>query len=392
MLPTAFPTCLILAMLLLAPARAWSDEPTDSEPQPAVRVTFSDKDEQRTITGRVIVQDQEGGMLLEGQDGRRWVIEAANVLNREVLAAEFTPLTHDQLAEQTLAELPEGFSVHTTPHYVVCFNTSRAFAQWTSSLLERLHRAFTNYWENQGFEVREPEFPLVVIIYATADQYREASREELGSAAGSVIGYYNMLSNHVTMYDLTGAEAMRGDDAGRGSLKEINRMLTQPAAVPLVATVVHEATHQIAFNCGLQERLAEMPLWLVEGMAVYFEAPDLSSSRGWRGIGKVNYPRLRTFKQNMTTTRRLSVADMVADDKRFRESRTAVDAYADAWALNYYLIRYQPDQYVSYIQAMSKKLPLLPETPEARREEFQKHFGDIDDLERDFLKRMSRLK
>ena len=44
-----------------------------------------------------------------------------------------------------------------------------------------------------------------------------------------------------------------------------------------MATIVHEATHQIAFNCGMQQRYADIPLWLCEGMAVYFEAPDLAS-------------------------------------------------------------------------------------------------------------------
>jgi hypothetical protein len=91
-------------------------------------------------------------------------------------------------------------------------------------------------------------------------------------------------------------------------MREINEMLSQPAAVPLVATIVHEATHQIAFNCGLQQRYADIPLWLCEGMAVYFEAPDLTSTRGWRGIGRVNYPRLETFRKNVPNWREEQIA------------------------------------------------------------------------------------
>jgi hypothetical protein len=290
------------------------------------------------------------------------------------------------------AELPEGFESHITPHYVVCFNTSRAYAEWTSSLLERLHRAFTNYWTNQGVDIHEPEFPLVVIIYATSDQYRTASADELGSAAGSIIGYYSLTTNRVSMFDLTGAEAMREVTGSRALRRDINQMLTQPAALPLVATVVHEATHQIAFNCGLQTRLADLPLWLVEGMAVYFEAPDLSSSRGWRGIGKVNYPRLQTFQANLRRTGRSNLLSLIADDKRFRNPRTAVDAYADAWALNYFLIRYHPDQYVSYVQTLAAQPALVPSTAETRIETFRTHFGDPADIDREFRKRMARLK
>ena len=202
--------------------------------------------------------------------------------------------------------MPAGFRSYNTPHYVIVFDTSRTYAQWTSSLLERLHKAFTNYWEGQGIELHEPEFPLPVLLFATRQEYEQASREDLPGGTGTIIGFYSLRSNRVNMFDLTGVEALRGG-GGRGSIKEINQMLSQPAAVPLVATVVHEATHQIAFNCGLQQRYADIPLWLCEGMAVYFEAPDLASTHGWRGIGRVNYPRLETLPQNIcpigTTTR-----------------------------------------------------------------------------------------
>src|SRR4029079_15011438 len=116
-------------------------------------------------------------------------------------------------------------------------------------------------------------------------------------------------------------------------------MLSQPEAVPLVSTIVHEATLQIAFNSGLQTRFADLPLWLLEGMAVYFEAPDLTSARGWTGIGKVNYLRLETFRKNQAKWKVDSLMKMIGDDKLFRDSAAAGDAYADAWALNYYVFK-----------------------------------------------------
>src|SRR6185436_3178370 len=140
--------------------------------------------------------------------------------------------------------------------------------------------AFTNYWEGQGFELHEPEFPLPVYLFASRQQYDQASREDLPGGTGNIIGFYSLRSNRINMFDLTGVEAVRASNS-HGSMKELNVMLSQPAAVPLVATIVHEATHQIAFNCGLQQRYADIPLWLCEGMAVYFEAPDLASTRGW---------------------------------------------------------------------------------------------------------------
>jgi hypothetical protein len=159
-----------------------------------------------------------------------------------------------------------------------------------------------------------------------------------------------------------------------------------------VATVVHEATHQIAFNCGLQKRYADIPLWLCEGMAVYFEAPDLTSTRGWRGIGRVNYPRLETFRKNLPNWNDGTLAAMLRDSQRFRDPRTAADAYADAWALNYYLIKYEPKAYAEYLKALADKRPLIDDTPEERLAEFRAHFGDLDTLEQEFLKQMTRVK
>ena len=340
----------------------------------------------------MIVEASDGGVLLQTADGQLWTIEADEVVRRTRLDKPFAPLSHKELSEQLLADLPAGFRTHLTPHYVVAYNTSRAYAQWASSLLERLHKAFTNYWENEGLELREPEFPLPVLIFADRQAYDHFSRDDLPGGTGAIIGFYSLRSNRVNMFDLTGAEALRGDDARRGSMREINQMLSQPEALPLVATIVHEATHQITFNCGLQQRYADIPLWLCEGMAVYFEAPDLSSTRGWRGIGRVNYARLSTFRRNLSVWHNGSLTALLGDNRRFRDPRTAADAYADAWALNYYLIKYEPKAYTAYLEMLAKKTPFIEDGSETRMAEFREHFGDLSELEQRFLKQMSRVK
>ena len=378
-----------------AAVKSSSDEKTEEKPNDAEKVTFRQKGRQQTVKGRPIVEAADGGLLFQGVDGVLWSIERNELERRERLDAPFKPLTAQELSEQLLAESPAGFRTFTTTHYVVCYNTSRAYAQWTGSLLERLYKAFTNYWQNQGIEIHEPEFPLPVVVFANRLSYDQASRDDLPTGTGSIIGFYSLRSNRVNMFDLTGSEAVREANANanrRGSMREINQMLSQPAAMPLVATIVHEATHQIAFNCGMQTRYADIPLWLCEGMAVYFEAPDLSSSRGWRGIGRVNYPRLERFHKNLPAWNEGTLEEMLRDSRRFRDPRRAVDAYADAWALNYYLIKYEPKAYTAYLKDLSEKPPLIEDEPKERLEEFRKHFGDLRKLEQDFLKQMSRVK
>lgn len=368
-----------------------------NEPQ-AVRVEFTQDGRSREVVGRILIEAMDGSMLLEGDDGVLWTLERGEVQSRTELDRPFEPLSAKELGERMLATLPAGFRVHTTPHYVVCYNTSRAYAQWTSSLLERLLKAFINYWEKQGLEVREPEFPLPVLVFADRQMYDAASREDLPDGTGNIVGFYSLRSNCVNMFDLTGAEAVRdaasSRSAGqrRGSLRELNQMLSHPAAVPLVTTIVHEATHQIAFNCGLQTRYADIPLWQCEGMAAYFEAPDLSSSRGWRGIGRVNYPRLSRFQHNLPNWNDQTLRQLISADARLRNPNSAIDAYADAWALNYFLIKYRSRAYGDYLKALSEKPQLMQDEPETRAREFEKHFGDLESLEEEFLKQMSRLK
>jgi hypothetical protein len=370
--------------------------------RPVEEIQFRGDGGVQSAAGRVVVEAADGGLLLESSDGVLWTIQGDAVINRKPIDAPFQPLSAEELGERLLAGLPPGFRVHTTPHFVICYDTSREYAEWTSSLFERLYKAFTNYWQREGLELREPEFPLSAVVYADRGAYAIAARDELGGAAGNIVGYYSLQSNRVNMYDLTGAESLRGlttsRQAGaratanrRGSMREINQMLSQPAAVPLVATIVHEATHQITFNCGLQARFADVPLWLCEGMAMYFEAPDLASSRGWRGIGRVNYPRLETFRRNLPRWQPGSLDELLADNGRFRDSRSAVAAYADAWALNYYLIKYRSDDYAAYLKLLAQKPPLIQDAPATRLAEFRQHFGDLRELEQAFLKQMSRV-
>src|SRR4051794_10794481 len=163
-------------------------------------------------------------------------------------------------------------------------------------------------------------------------------------------------------------------------------MLSRPEAATMVSTVIHEASHQIAFNCGLQQRFADIPVWLSEGLAMYFETPDLSFGKGWRTIGEVNGPRLERFQQYMQRRPADSLSSLIADDKRARDPDTnrALDAYAEAWALNYFLLRQRPKEYQADIERLSKKEPLVWDGPAERLKDFKSCYGnDLTALDND---------
>ena len=354
-------------------------------------VTFQRDARQRHVTGKLLVTAKDGGLLLLAPDGTLWNIEPQEIIAHKQDEKPFMPLGQAAAGKEVLAELPPGFEIYTTAHYVICHNTSRAYAQWVGALYERLYAAFMNYWKNRGFKLHEPELPMLVLVFATRDAYAKQVRPELGDSAGGIIAFYSLRSNRVTMYDLTGIESLRRPGDRRSSAAQINQMLARPEAENMVATIVHEATHQLAFNSGLQTRFADIPLWVLEGLAVYFESPDLSNSKGWTKIGAVNRPRLERFREYLTRRPRQSLLSLISDDRRFRDPRLALDAYAEAWALNYYLIKQKPKEFLAYMEVMAAKKTLLTGPPEQRIREFKAAFGDdLERLDADFVKYMQQ--
>lgn len=358
-------------------------------PVERVRLRGADEEPDRSLEGAVIVEALDGGLLLELADQRLELVDPAAIVSRETFDRQDPEETPRDLGRRILAELPAGFDQLATKHYVICFDTSRAYAQWCGGLFERLHDAFVNVWRQAGLEVEEPERPLVVVIFSDRQRYEAFAARDLGAAADRVVGYYNLLSNRVTTFDLTGSDTLArkpGRSAGRAGLE----ILARPEAAGLVATLVHEATHQMAYNCGMHRRLAPVPLWVSEGIATYFETPDLASDRGWRGIGGVNRPRLETF---LAAHRAGMLEAIVLDDEPFRRADEAIDMYARAWALTYFLVQTRKEAFVAYLQKLSQKEPLAEDSPESRRQEFIDAFGQPPAaFEEPLLKFMARLR
>jgi hypothetical protein len=362
------------------------------------QVTFRHKGREITESGRVLVTAEDGGLLLQGRDGVIWAIQPDELIKRASDGAPFEPYTRDEMAKRVLAELPKNFQVLPAKqynHYLIFYDTSKTYAQWCESLFERLYMAFTNYWSqmSRGFELTKPEFPLVAIIFADKQSYLKFTRDDLGEAGESIIGYFSLATNRMTMYDLTGAASTGRPSVSVSTGAQIKQILAQPEALQTVSTIVHEATHQIAFNCGLHTRLSDCPVWFSEGIAMFFETPDLNGPKnGWSGIGAVNRVRLEKFQNYLSRRPADSLQTLITDDKRPQQIKQGLDAYAEAWALTYFLINKHPKEYIAYLRMLSRKKPLLHDSPDTRLNEFQEAFGNIKKLDAEFLRYMSRVR
>jgi hypothetical protein len=83
---------------------------------------------------------------------------------------------------------------------------------------------------------------------------------------------------------------------------------------------------------------------------------------------------------------------LIANDKRFRDLKQGTAAYAEAWALTYFLLRQHPKEYVDYLRMLSLKKPLVQDGADRRVEQFEKYFGPLKKLEPEFTRFMTRLR
>lgn len=358
-------------------------------------VRFKDGGVERRVVGEILVEAEDGGMMLRGRDTRIWIVQPADLIDKEKTDEPFSPLPKAELERVLVAELGPGFNTLTTDHYVIVYNTSKHYARWCGQLYERLFTAYYKYWKERGFELKPPEAPLVAVVFENKDTYAKYAAPELGDDAGSIIGYYSLKSNRVAMYDLSGFESRVDDDAtGVKALQHINAVLSRPEAERTVATIIHEATHQLVLNSGLQTRYAPIPLWNSEGLAVFFETPNPKSNKGWNIIGARNDLRLLQFRDYVAKRRGPdSLLTLIATDDRVRDPRHANDAYAEAWAFTFYALREKKKEYIAYMKSLQKLAALGEDSREARLKVFREAFGeDLEKLDDSFLKYMRKQK
>lgn len=356
-------------------------------------IKFRDDGGTETIVeGRVLVRAGDG-LLVEDPARRLWTVPSLQLDEETKTDQPFTFFDSDQLGSHLVEEtraagIEANFHVHTTDNYVIAASTPEAYSQWTGQLLERMQIAFQSYWKNRRFELAPLASPLPVLILSDQSQFAKMAEFDRTPASAKGQGYYLVTANRIVLFDLS---AQNGD-APATTIAEVQRRAQRiPASV---ATVVHEATHQIAFNRGMHRRYADNPVWLTEGMAMYFEAPDLKSRRGWSGIGKVNASRLIRFREFLKSRRQPnSIETLVKDNSRFGNADAAIDAYAEAWALTYFLIRTRIRDYIQYLKLISQNQPLDWDKPEERLAEFQSVFGsDLTGVNREFLSFTRRLR
>ena len=120
-------------------------------------------------------------------------------------------------------------------------------------------------------------------------------------------------------------------------------------------TIIHEAAHQSAFNTGVHGRFGDAPRWVIEGLGTMFEARGVWQSRSHPRLSdRVNRERLENYRRYAARRPKDALAQLISSDRYF--SSDPEGAYAEAWALSFYLCEREPRQYMEYL-AKTAALP-----------------------------------
>ena len=314
----------------------------------------------------------ENTVHLLGRDGRLWDVEPDSVKDFKQTADHFRPYSPSEIRSSLLSELGKDYEVSGTSHYLVAHPKGQS-DKWAERF-EDLYRSFVSYFSLRGFRCSAPPFPLIGIVCRNQREFQTLSAEKGMTVPNGVLGFYNWKSNRIMLYDMGGAA---------------NSSNWQQNA----SVVIHEATHQTAFNTGEHSRYCPPPVWLAEGLATMFEAPGVYDAHAHPQLSdRINRVRLHDFRLLIESHHRPeALASMIASDQLFRVNPSA--AYAEAWAFSFFLVENEPRKYAQYLALTAAKQPFSEYSATQRTADFTSVFGsNWQMLEAQFLRFMKGIK
>lgn len=369
---------------------------TARETSPAVEVRI----DKTVTTGKILAKSKERGTLLD-RAGRLHQIELSSA-DLKPLKSNFQAFPTTEIRNQLSREFGKNFQVGATRHYLVLGPSGKAASY--AAVFEDQYVTLQRFFKTRGFVLTDPEFPLVAIIFPERKQFTDYAQADKAKTMTGMLGYYSPRTNRVALFESSDKPVAvsahdhrlllplggQRDDALAFGLKS---PLCGSSQGDLKSTMIHEATHQIAYNIGLHSRLGETPRWVVEGMATVFEPEGVrDSSSGRTAKQRINLDRFLSF-QNYAKSRRApkSLKSFVEEDALYESA--VLDFYAQSWALSFFLVETRPRNYAAYLKRIAARDPFATYPARERVADFKEAFStDFDLLDAQFLRYMDGLK
>lgn len=338
------------------------------------------------LTGRVLVEAQDGGILFEERSGQLHNLAPKEFTSFVARSGAFSYLPPDDLAALLLQQTGAGSDIHLTEHFVICSDASELYTTFCGVLLEKVFAEYMKFFEGSDVQLTSLTTKLPVLVFRDVARFQEfAGRQHPDTDFTDVPGYYSVRDNQMLI------TAISGDRDFRTNSDVVRELKKKPRQVE---TIVHEAVHQLAFNTGLQVRFADNPMWLSEGLAVFFERASGRSSTIWSRPGEVSQIHLPGFHAATRQNRlRLPLSELLESDQAFQSADKLADAYAEGWAVTYFLIRSDKAAFNRLVSHLQHRKPLQAVDATTRLAEFEAATGKpLEDFERYFLRYMSRVR
>ncbi len=323
----------------------------------------------KTLEGQAMAHSATNVHFL-GRDGVWHQFSPNRAKNYSKLFEGFRGFTQSEMRGALQREFGSQFQVSGTGHYLVVHPAGQRDA-WAPRF-EKLYRSFSHYFGTRGLRPKTPDFPLVAVVFPTFNDFARYGASVGERVSRSQLGYYSPTSNRILLYDIT--KEYPGQDWTLNA-----------------ETIIHEATHQTAFNTMVHNRFSQPPRWVAEGLATMFEAPGVYDSQHYRDRSqRVNPAQLELFRRYVPRRPTGSLASFIETDRLFRTNSTA--AYAEAWALTFFLSETQHGKYVKYLRATTQRPQFTVASSSERLAEFTSIFGsNLAVMEAHFLRFMRGL-
>ncbi len=243
------------------------------------------------------------------------------------------------------------------PHFEIHCNSTRKVADAYGALMElirsKLEEMFTSKIQRN---LRAP-----VYIYASQEEFM--AHDTFAKFGGRGLGgYYRPDTQAITTFH--GTFGFTGTTFG---------------------TLCHEGTHY--YEGLVLKDFSNVPIWLIEGLAVYFGDGSLFDPRAVRiTVGQIPRDRLAHIQEKMLIKRHTPVAKLVTMGRsvgRGQEPFTG-SHYADAWALIYFLVN-SGDKGKNLLMNYWRIGLEQPLKKEHFTELSNKFFGSIESLEKQYV-------
>jgi len=312
--------------------------------------TLSLKVKGQQIEGMPLSWDSASVRLL-GRDGTLWQFPPSAATEYRQVADNFQGFSAGELRSQLIHEFGKSYDVSGTGSYLVVHPIGQR-GIWPQRF-DEMYREMVVYFTARRIEVSKPKFPLVAVVLPSQAEFIEyASKAGIGNLSKNVQGLYHLVSNRVLVFD-TGSGGAAGE--------------------PDFSTVIHETAHQTAYNTGVHSRFGNTPVWVVEGIGTMFEAPGVHNSRQYRQVSdRINVYRRTEFLKLLDNRPNNLLSQLIGSDKIFQLDWRA--AYANAWALTFYLSERETTKYAEYLQKTAQRPPFTPYSATDRLKDFTDTF------------------